>query len=566
MFKVKNRNGSVFGNEPYICEFICDTTSDVPTLPTSISEGTGGKTKYDNQLCSSGSIATVIDNGSDPKKYILNNQNTWCPYSISEGSSIAITVDSSLSDVSKNPVENKVVTAAIDSKADKTDIPTKMSQLENDSGFLSEHQDLSAYAKTDDLNTAVSSINTALADAKEYTDIAVKGGETLSGSTTYFVDNSVDYPLVGLNLYGKSVQDGIPTPDNPVDIVSVGDSGSVEVQTCGKNLFPWNDYTKAPIGNWGLSTGCHVYVSSGEIKVEVGPDTHGSGGGACIFGENYSQVVTPHYWKTLTISYELKADDEITVRHGWEKAGVHVDSAVSTTWQKFSCTRVYKDICNICWKTINQPETNLYIRNIQIELGDTATAYEPYKSTSANITTALPLYGIPVSEGGNYTDSNGQQWACDELVYNADGTGKIIKRTAKIESYNGEEITTPYISTTGDLTTGATVIYQTDAPQEISLTAADVSALMQLWTYSGVTNISNSGNADMDVKYCTDKSLSECVMPITMGLQKQIDELQVYMQKQIDELQASILSPGPLTIPGFFAETIIGPIITEGDE
>ena len=123
MFKVSNRNGSIFGNEPYICEFVCDTTSDVPTLPTSISEGTGGKTKYDNQLCSSGSIATVIDNGSDPKKYILNNQNTWCPYSVSEGSSsggssISITIDSSLSNTSKNPVENKVVTAAINNKAD----------------------------------------------------------------------------------------------------------------------------------------------------------------------------------------------------------------------------------------------------------------------------------------------------------------------------------------------------------------------------------------------------------------------------------------------------------------
>ena len=91
-------------------------------------------------------------------------------------------------------------------------------------------------------------------------------------------------------------------------------------------------------------------------------------------------------------------------------------------------------------------------------------------------------------------------------------------------------------------------------------------ALRQLQTFDGVTNISNSDNAEMDVEYCTDKSLSECVLPIIMGLQKQIDELQASMQKQIDELQDSILSPGPLTIPGSYAETIIGPIITEGDE
>ena len=110
------------------------------------------------------------------------------------------------------------------------------------------------------------------------------------------------------------------------------------------------------------------------------------------------------------------------------------------------------------------------------------------------------------------------------------------------------------------------VVYALATPQEIELTAAEMTVLRQLQTFNGTTNISNSDNADMDVKYCTDKSLSECVLPITMGLQKQIDELQVYVQKQIDEIEAGILTPGILIIPGSYAETIIGPIITEGDE
>ena len=218
-------------------------------------------------------------------------------------------------------------------------------------------------------------------DISQLFDIT-KGGKSLSGSASYTISNAVDYPLLGLSLYGKSTQDGTPTPEAPVDIISVGDSGSVEI-----------------------------------------------------------------------------------------------------------------------------------------------TADNGEKSTAATITSALPLCGIPVSSGGNYTDNNGQQWICDELIYNADGTGKIIKRTAKIDSYNGEAITTPYISTTGALTTGATVIYALAEPQEIELTAADVSALMQLHTYNGMTSISNSGNADMDVKYCTDKSLSEYVLPVITNMQAQIDEL-----------------------------------------
>ncbi|MBP1560713.1 MAG: hypothetical protein J6C96_05640, partial [Oscillospiraceae bacterium] len=59
------------------------------------------------------------------------------------------------------------------------------------------------------------------------------GGSEVSHESSYTLTNAVDYPILGLNLYGKSTQDGTPTPDNPVDIVSVGDSGSLGVTACG---------------------------------------------------------------------------------------------------------------------------------------------------------------------------------------------------------------------------------------------------------------------------------------------------------------------------------------------
>lgn len=140
MFKVTKRDCPMFGIGPYVCEFICDTASDIATLPTSISEGTGGKTVYDNQKCASGSIANVAENGAESKQYILNNQDIWCPYSVAVGSSSggssesSITVDFALSGTSENPVANKVITAALNEKADASDIP-----------------DLSPYAKMTDV-------------------------------------------------------------------------------------------------------------------------------------------------------------------------------------------------------------------------------------------------------------------------------------------------------------------------------------------------------------------------------------------------------------------------------
>ena len=69
------------------------------------------------------------------------------------------------------------------------------------------------------------------------------------------------------------------------------------------------------------------------------------------------------------------------------------------------------------------------------------------------------------------------------------------------------------------------VVYALATPYEIELTAAEMTAFRQLQTFNGTTNISNSNGAEMSVKYCTNNALSEFAYPITMGLQKQIDEL-----------------------------------------
>ena len=73
------------------------------------------------------------------------------------------------------------------------------------------------------------------ADAKATGDAisAVKARQNvLTGSETgnpISVDDAFPAPLCGLTVYGKSTQDGTPTLDAPVPIVSAGDGGSVTV-------------------------------------------------------------------------------------------------------------------------------------------------------------------------------------------------------------------------------------------------------------------------------------------------------------------------------------------------
>ena len=69
---------------------------------------------------------------------------------------VKITVDKELSKESENPVQNKIVTEALEKV--KESVPTKTSQLENDEGFLTKHQDLSRYALKESIPTKTSQL------------------------------------------------------------------------------------------------------------------------------------------------------------------------------------------------------------------------------------------------------------------------------------------------------------------------------------------------------------------------------------------------------------------------
>lgn len=70
---------------------------------------------------------------------------------VSGGTGGNITVDSALSSTSTNAIQNRVVQQEFTSV--RAAIPTKVSQLTNDSGYLTKHQSLDGYTKTSGQNT-----------------------------------------------------------------------------------------------------------------------------------------------------------------------------------------------------------------------------------------------------------------------------------------------------------------------------------------------------------------------------------------------------------------------------
>lgn len=76
---------------------------------------------------------------------------------------------------------------------------------------------------------------------KRYMPLAAGIKSTASGELITLTD-SADFALQGLKIYGKSTQDGVPTPENPIPIVSVGEDGSVTLTISDtaeqKQIFP----------------------------------------------------------------------------------------------------------------------------------------------------------------------------------------------------------------------------------------------------------------------------------------------------------------------------------------
>lgn len=142
---------------------------------------------------------------------------------------------------------------------------------------------------------------------------------------------------------------------------------------------------------------------------------------------------------------------------------------------------------------------------LQLENGNTKTEFEAYESQ----TYLISLGSIELCEiDGTY-----------DYIYNNSGTWYLHKVSDKISSYNGETITTGYISTTSQLTTGATVYYLLTTPTDTEITdstlLSQLEALGNATTYLGVTHIITSGEELTPIIFVEALSIDDPVLVVT---------------------------------------------------
>ena len=352
------------------------------------------------------------------------------------------------------------------------------------------------------------------------------------------VNDASDMKIRGLRVFGRSTQDGTPSPDAPVEIKSVVEP---VVTVCGKNIFNISAITSngSVVNNGnGTITATKVVSQPSQRFAELCP-------GLCPGDVATFSFVSPATDGTNQFNYIYLVGAKETWKNGTAK----------TVTQEMLDGPIYF----YASKDGSGNGVATTISDIQVELGDTSTQYESYKvAQTIEITHTLP--GIPVTSGGNYTDSDGQQWICDEVdlergvyvrrlffkkvtdftkaaSYSYDGAGtscavaiseSVIAHTAlcshfviahkstTIDRFNlvGKTI---YFKLTGELSweewvermseLSPTVVGVLDTPTETTLSETEIAAYRALHSNYPNTTILNDAGAHMVVKYAADTKL-----------------------------------------------------------
>lgn len=188
------------------------------------------------------------------------------------------------------------------------------------------------------------------------------------------VADAAQTPMAGLTVYGKSTQDGTPTPDAPVAIESVtpDSEGNISLLARGKNLLPYPYYDGPTCTQNG-------------ITFTVNPDgsLHVQGTATATAYYNFASHLQGRVWtpSTYTISVESPLPTGTSLYFGLRidgvnKQGSNIRSGTSQgvwTTQDVGLLRGYLTVGD--GTTV---DTTVYP---QIELGSTATAYQPYTYT-----------------------------------------------------------------------------------------------------------------------------------------------------------------------------------------
>ena len=213
------------------------------------------------------------------------------------------------------------------------------------------------------------------------------------------INDSSESVLKGLTAYGESTQDGTPTPDSPVGIVSVENP---TITIAGKNLFDTVNSALVRKGNANISerdsnsltvvgttTGTNTFYGLELPYIPEGTQVTLSAT-AEITGSNKGRVV--FLWSSTTASFQETAN---TINFNPGVSSKKISFSVSAKPEGATTLALY--LYANTNATITELPTVKY-SNIQVEIGSVQTDFEPYTEPQT-ITIPYTFRGLKNSSG-----------------------------------------------------------------------------------------------------------------------------------------------------------------------
>ncbi|MFR3660477.1 MAG: hypothetical protein ACLTVN_03640 [Blautia hansenii] len=359
-----------------------------------------------------------------------------------------------------------------------------------------------------------------------------------------------------------------PSPDYPQEIKNNAENGEINANVITGNLFPIDKFKKYEINNSAKQV-----ALNGDRILFTGKGNTGKEDIAFFMNKAEDKLSLSPGEYTLSFKSnkpygETNGENTVEMFLVVEKQNGTVvsRSTGSTGRQKVVIEKGDKLYFRF---DINNNSMSAEFYDIMFNLGSTSLPYEPHVEQSLILQTPNGLPGIPVSSGGNYTDSTGQQWVCDEIdlergkyvqrigVETKSG-GWTLKETPDIPGrYLQHNITANKYKSNNDISLCNIALYsswgrpqpkkfsfvfidkriyiappkdmqitadelnailnnldypvaiagQLNTPIETDLTPEEIKAYKQLHTYYPTTVVTNSANADMQLDYVADTQL-----------------------------------------------------------
>lgn len=225
------------------------------------------------------------------------------------------------------------------------------------------------------------------------------------------INDGCNHGNLSISVKGNSSQNGTPTPETPVDIISC-DNPTLYVN--GKNL--WDSTSQLIAGNVNMENGAYIATDVSNMRIDVAHDS--------------KALRSIYIKKGTTISFSFKTN-------------------ISTDKERYLCMKLsdesYKNIliknANSVTYTatedivnINKPITvddnmSKYPFTLMISISKGATIDMEWKPQLLRNDTLLPYEPYKEIQSVQLTcELNGISDVRDELVVRADGTGQLIQR------------------------------------------------------------------------------------------------------------------------------------------